>query len=420
MSSPGSAVEETLLRAPKEPVARASPPREWLRKNLFNSWHNAVLTVLFAALLAWVGFHAARFVFVTARWAIIRVNLTIAMLGPFPRDELYRVWMAVFVLAGTVGLAVGVARRRTAGRDSPSGARLRTLSRRALRGIVPLLLLVVVLLALAQPVTPSLLTVAAIAVAGGGWLIGRRLSDAAIRRLPLVWVGAVVGAYAALTAFGGVGWDEWGGLLLTLFLAVGAILLSFPLGVLLALGRRSRLPAIRTFCVAYIELIRGVPLITILFIGAFVLGLLLPPHLKLSLVTRALIALTAFTAAYLAEVVRGGLQSVPRGQIEAAQAIGLSPGKVTLLIVLPQALRNVIPAIVGQFISLFKDTSLVTIIPLTDLLDVMRTVNVQPEFLGQNLEAETLTFACFVYWAFCYSMSHASQRLERRLGLGER
>lgn len=416
INSPGTALKEPVPRAPEEPVARASSPRAWLRENLFGSWYNAVLTVLFAVLVAWAALGAARFVFATARWAVIEANLTLAMLGPFPRDQLSRVWIAVFVLAATLGLVIGVAGRPSPDRSSgaPRG------SRRGMRAAVPLLLLVVVLLAFAQTVTPLLLTALAATVAGGGWLVGRRLPDAAIRRLPFVWVGAVVGAYAALTAFGGVGWDEWGGLLLTLFLAVGAIVLSFPLGVLLALGRRSSLPAIRALCIAYIELIRGVPLITILFIGAFVLGLLLPPQIKPGLVTRALIALIAFTAAYVAEIVRGGLQSVPKGQLEAAQALGLSPFKVTFLIVLPQALRNVIPAIVGQFISLFKDTSLVTIIPLTDLLDVMRTVNLQPEFLGQNLEAETLTFACFVYWAFCYSMSRSSQRLERRLGLGER
>jgi general L-amino acid transport system permease protein len=127
-----------------------------------------------------------------------------------------------------------------------------------------------------------------------------------------------------------------------------------------------------------------------------------------------------FTAAYVAEIVRGGLQGVPQGQTEAAQAIGMSPLKITRLIVLPQALRNVIPALVGQFISLFKDTSLVVIIGLLDLLKVAQDVNAQPDFRGQGLQAETLVFASFVYWAFCYSMSRASQRLEQRLGVGER
>jgi general L-amino acid transport system permease protein len=210
-------------------------------------------------------------------------------------------------------------------------------------------------------------------------------------------------------------------MLLTVFLAVGGIVLSFPLGVLLALGRRSSLPGVRAVCVAYIELVRGVPLITVLFMGAFMLGFFLPAGTATpSLETRALIALVIFTSAYVAEIVRGGLQSVPRGQLEAAQALGLSTFATTRLIVLPQALRAVIPALVGQFISLFKDTSLVAIIGLTDLLGVARLITSQPDFIAQGLIFETLLFAAFVYWVGSYSMSRESQRLERRLGVGER
>jgi general L-amino acid transport system permease protein len=209
--------------------------------------------------------------------------------------------------------------------------------------------------------------------------------------------------------------------LLTLFLAVAGIGLSFPLGVLLALGRRSRLPVVRAICVAYIELIRGVPLVTLIFMGSFVVGFLLPPGVRTpDIVTRALIALIAFTAAYVAEIVRGGLQSVPRGQVEAAMAVGLSHLKATRLIVLPQALRTVIPALVGQFISLFKDTSLVAVIGVADLLGMSRLVTKQPDFLAQGLEAETLVFVSFVYWVGAYWMSRESQRLERRLAVGDR
>ncbi|MGH8885199.1 MAG: amino acid ABC transporter permease [Egibacteraceae bacterium] len=403
----GTALEEPIPVPEEEPRVRAASPAQWVTQNLFSTWYNAVLTVVFAAMLSWVTFKVARFVFVTGRWEIIRVNLATAMLGPFPRGELYRVWIAVFLLAAVVGVSVGVSLRAAEGRWSTA------------RRAVPLLALVVVLLAFTRTPTPLLLTLGAVAVTAGGWLVGRRLPDTTTRRLPLVWLAVVIGAYAALTAFGGVGWDEWGGLLLTLFLAVGGIVLSFPLGVLLALGRRSSLPAVRATCTAYIELVRGVPLITILLIGATV-GFFLPSDLKPSLATRALIALIAFTAAYLAEIVRGGLQGVARGQIEAAQAIGLSPLRTTFLIVLPQALQNVIPAVVGQFISLFKDTALVKIIGLTELLSIAQSVNGQPQFSGQGLQAETLVFACFIYWAFCYSMSRASQRLERRLEVGER
>jgi general L-amino acid transport system permease protein len=205
------------------------------------------------------------------------------------------------------------------------------------------------------------------------------------------------------------------------FLAVAAILLSFPFGVLLALGRRSSLPVVRAVCVAYIELFRGVPLITILFMAFFMIGFFLPEGVDPpSLVTRAIIGFTLFTSAYVAEIVRGGLQSVPAGQIEAAQALGLSPLRTTTRIVLPQALRTVIPGLVGQFISLYKDTSLVFIIGLTELLAVAQNITKQPDFLAQGLYVETLVFASFVYWTGSYWMSRESQRLERRLGLGER
>ena len=155
-----------------------------------------------------------------------------------------------------------------------------------------------------------------------------------------------------------VGWDEWGGLMLNLFLAVISLALCFPLGVLLALGRRSKLPLVRWMSVVYIELFRGVPLYVLLLMAGIALGFFVPQSITPGFVARAIIVFTLFTAAYVAEIVRGGLQSLPSGQAEAARALGLSPTRVTFFIVLPQALRNVIPALVGQFISLFKDTTL--------------------------------------------------------------
>jgi general L-amino acid transport system permease protein len=177
---------------------------------------------------------------------------------------------------------------------------------------------------------------------------------------------------------------------------------------------------VRTLSVVYIEFIRGVPLITLLFMGFFVLGFLLPPGSAPELVTRALVAITLFEAAYIAEIVRGGLQSVSGGQTEAAQAVGLSPWKTMRLVVLPQALRNTIPAMVGQFISLFKDTSLVAILGLIDLLRLATTANVQPAFLGRGLHAVTLGFAALIFWVGSYTMARESKRIERQLGVGER
>jgi general L-amino acid transport system permease protein len=270
-------------------------------------------------------------------------------------------------------------------------------------------------------VPPSLLVVGVFLVAGAGWVAGRRLPRRAGRILPFAVFFTPIVAYLLVAVGAGVPLDLWGGLLLTVTVAVAGIVLSFPFGVLLGLGRRSTFPAIRLFCSVYIELVRGVPLITLLVIGSVTIGLLLPAGApSLPLVVRGLIAIVLFESAYLAETVRGGLQGVPPGQIEAAKAIGLSPLRTTFLIVLPQALRNIIPSLVGQFISLYKDTSLLTGIGLLELLGVTRAVIEQPDFRGQGLQVETFVFAAFLYWIACFTMSRASQRLERRLGVGER
>ena len=244
------------------------------------------------------------------------------------------------------------------------------------------------------------------------------------RRVIVGWV-LVVGLAAFFLATGqaetglALQSDFLGGLTLTILLAFGGILLSFPLGVLLALGRTSTLPIFRLLSTTYIEVIRGVPLITMLFFGAFFLPLFVPAELRIGAVVKAIIAISLFSAAYLAENVRGGLQSIPKGQYEAAKALGMSTAMMTLFITLPQALRAVIPALVGQVISLFKDTSLVAIIGLADLLLVAsKTVPNQPDFIGS--QRENLMFAAAVYWIFTFSFSKASQRLERKLGVGER
>ncbi|MGB7414800.1 MAG: amino acid ABC transporter permease, partial [Thermosynechococcaceae cyanobacterium] len=201
--------------------------------------------------------------------------------------------------------------------------------------------------------------------------------------------------------------------LLTLVMALLSIVLSFPLGVLLALGRRSDLPVIRTLSILYIEVVRGLPLIGVLFMAQVMLPLVLPAKLELDSVARAIAGLTLFSAAYLAENVRGGLQSVPKGQSEAAQALGLNPALILGLIVLPQALRAVVPAIVGQFIGLFKDTSLLSIVGLVELTGIARSILSQPDFLGRY--AEVYLVIGLIYFGFCYLMSLASRRLEQQL-----
>ncbi len=408
------------IPAPERPPQRRLSPREWARENLFGSWLDTVLTVVFGLVVAWLVYRLGKFVFVDARWEIIERNITNLMVSRFPRDELWRVWAALLVLGPSLGFGAGsaaAARRREAeeGRAAVVPERAS-----ALRRLGPLLLLVGVLLWFAQSFQATLLTLAVGVLGVAGYLLGRRVALSGRRTAVVVLLG-IAAAYVVVTGFGGVGWEDWGGFMLTILLAVGGILLAFPFGVLLALGRRSSLPVVRAVCVAYIELFRGVPLIAVLFMGAFMIGFLLPAGVERpSLVTRALIALVLFTAAYVAEIVRGGLQGVPAGQVEAAQALGLSHFRITTRIVLPQALRTVIPGLVGQFISLFKDTSLVAIIGLTELLNVSRNITAQPDFIAQGLIVETLLFAAFVYWTGAYWMSRESQRLERRLGLGER
>ncbi|MEN8235351.1 MAG: amino acid ABC transporter permease [Actinomycetota bacterium] len=213
-----------------------------------------------------------------------------------------------------------------------------------------------------------------------------------------------------------------GGFALTLLLAISAIVLSFPLGVILALARTSKMPIFRLMATTYIELVRGVPLITWLIVGFIMFPVALPPGVEISGVARAMGAMTFFSAAYLAENVRGGLQAIPKGQYEAAQAMGLTTTQTTVFITLPQALRAVIPALVGQVIALFKDTSLVTIVSLFDFLHIARMVipNQTQPFVFLGTMKETLLFAAVVYWMFTFTFSRISLRLEKKLGVGER
>jgi len=210
--------------------------------------------------------------------------------------------------------------------------------------------------------------------------------------------------------------SRWGGLTLTLVLASVGMAASFPLGILLALGRRSTMPIVKSVSVVFIEFWRGVPLITVLFMSSVMLPLFLPEGTHFDKLLRAMIGIALFQSAYMAEVVRGGLQAIPKGQYEAAQALGLSFWKSMGLIILPQALKLVIPGIVNTFIALFKDTTLVLIIGLFDMLAMIEAALADPNWLGYAIEG--LTFAAFVYWVFCFSMSRYSMALERKLHTG--
>ena len=209
----------------------------------------------------------------------------------------------------------------------------------------------------------------------------------------------------------------WGGLFLTLVISIVGIVASLPIGIVLALGRRSQMPVVRAMCIGFIEFWRGVPLITVLFMSSVMFPLFLPEGMHFDKLLRALIGVMLFSAAYMAEVVRGGLQAIPVGQTEGAQALGMSYWKTMGLIIMPQALKMVIPGIVNTFIGLFKDTTLVLIIGLFDLLGMVQLSGTNPDWLGFAIEG--YVFTAFVFWIFCFSMSRYSQHLEKQLHTGQ-
>jgi general L-amino acid transport system permease protein len=394
-------------RAPRQQIGLI----EWLRKNLFSTWYNVIITlvllyVIFQAVTSFVSW------MITAPgWPAAFTNIKLLLTWTYPVEHLWRpqaVTGLVFLLLGlSSGVWGGIVRMVTFGAAAISaGLGVVSFTFPDLPG---------------QTSLPGWLFLFLCA----GLLIGSdqlalRLRDRIRWPLIIAWLLSYPAAIVILRGGFGLPVVEtklWGGLMLTLLLAISGIVLSFPLGVLLALGRRSTLPVIRMFCVLYIELIRGVPLVTVLFMGALLLPLFLPGGESIDALVRAIVAITLFSAAYLAENVRGGLQSIPKGQIEAARALGLNVFQTTLLITLPQALRAVVPVLVGQFIALFKDTSLVVIIGLVDLLGAAQNIVGQPQWLGTpgGVWRETFLVIAAIYWVFSFTMSRISKRIEDQI-----
>ena len=383
-------------------------PLAWLRQNLFSGWVNGLVTVLIGAALIWLAMQIGQWAVTEARWSVITNNLRLFLIGQYPGDQGWRLLLNLTMISGLAGLSAGAYGQAT----------------RALAITLAACQVILAALMLLSPlgIVPALALAGNVAIVIAGFVIGLR---GVIPRRPIAigWLLSLPISFVLLagigeTAFPSVSTNVWGGLLLTVLIATVGILLSFPLGVLLALGRRSQLPIVRILSTGYIEVIRGVPLVTILFMADIILPLFLPGEWRLDRVARAMGGVTLFSAAYVAENVRGGLQAIPTGQIEASQALGLSGVQTNLYIVLPQALRSVIPANVGLFISLLKDTTLVTIIGLQELLGIGRAVLAQPESFGAYLEV--YVFVAGVFFVLCYAMSQASYRLERALGVGTR
>jgi general L-amino acid transport system permease protein len=398
---------DSLPSAPPEVLALG--PVAWAKKNLFSDWFNSLLTVVLVLVLGGGMLSLIHWALTTAQWQVVPNNFDLFMTGTYPPALYPRIWALLAIICGLAGLSWGVL-----------GRNLSTLfSRNILIGFAVICAFIVVF----PPTRPSTLQllpiVALVAIAAAaGRQVGRRVPGMA-QILSLLWF---LSYFVAIWLIGGglgltpVRTNDWGGLLLTLFTAVSGILLCFPLGLLLALGRRSALPLVRWLSTVYIELVRGVPLVALLFMGQVMIPLFLPMEARPDRVLRAIVALALFSAAYLAENVRAGLQAIPRGQSEAAASLGLNKPLTLGFIILPQALKIAIPAIVGQFISLFQDTTLLAIVGLAELLGIGRSVLANPSYLGRF--AEVYLFLAVIYWVFCYAMSLGSRKIEERLNTG--
>ena len=362
MTNPPVATREYL----KPPVTEVGV-LGWLRGNLFNSWFNSLLTVAVLLLLwqlvppffgwafidsVWNSPAEACRDIEGACWSVIPQNISFIIFGFFPDGEQWRPGLAMALMLGLVIFS----RDRKRWKKS----------------------------------------------LGIYWTIGLIV-------MGTLMYGGVFGMQVVETA-------QWSGLPLTFMLSLFGMVAAYPLGVLLALGRQSRMPAIKTLCVVYIEMIRGVPLISLLFMSSVMFPLFLPEGVTIDKVLRAQAAIILFTAAYIAEVVRGGLQAMPRGQFEAADSIGLNYNQTMRLIILPQALKIVIPPSVGILLSAFKDTSLVVIIALYDVLKTTKVTLSNPKWTGFSTEA--YIFLAILYFICCYAMSSYSRKLEKKLHTG--
>lgn len=396
-------IEQEIIRPPQPPGFI-----KWIRENLFSSLFNSILSVLLFPAIFYLLYLVMNWVLAGADWRAVYEFPLLYAVGQYPRDHLWRVGVLLSGLFFMLGVSWG-----------RWGGLLRSIALAA--GSLFLLLAILPVQHPSLSMNMRIYLGSTIITVLLGYLIGNKTSIKNIYIIAAWFVIPVIGivllaGFESSERIPAVQTTLWGGLLVTIMLAAGGIILSFPLGVALAFGRRSSLPVVSAFSTVFIEGIRGVPLVTILFMFSVILALFLPVESRIDRLVRALMAVTVFSAAYSAENIRGGLQSVPLGQIEAAKALGMGNFKTTVFIVLPQALRAVLPAIVGQFIALFKDTTLVVIIGINDFLGIGRSIiTSDPEFV--QLRTEVYIFMALVYWIFSYLMSLASRRIESALGI---
>ena len=401
------------------------PPRSevgiigWLRENLFSSWFNVFLTTSSGVIIVLALVYGLRWVIADADWTVIGVLGGQMVIGQFNTESacpgqncFWRPQVALMLVSVLLGMAWGMAGGGVAKRLGIGAVVVITLFAFLPYSFERMGMDVRLLLAAN---IPALLV---------GWLIAHYIGIT-VRGIVIYVVAAFVITVLLMRGIDGVpglqqvAVPHWGGITLNLLLSVVGIGLSLPIGIALALGRRSNLPVVKLLCVVFIEVFRGVPLITLLFMSQVLVPLAFPDDFQTSSLLRAGIVITLFSSAYMAENIRGGLQALHPGQAEAARALGLPGWQTTLLISLPQAIRNVIPAIVGQFISLFKDTSLVYIIGMLDVVEISRAfIQGNTEYLSSA--KEVFIFLALVFWVFTYTMSYVSRKVEDHLGVGQR
>jgi general L-amino acid transport system permease protein len=401
----------------------------WVRKNLFSSWGNGLTTVVLITAVLWLASSFFNWAVVNAVWtapagqdcrghgacwALIHEKYRLIFFGTYPYDQQWRPLLAVVTMLAMLILS--------------SDRRMwnsRLIWIWTIGSFVTFLLmfgefdissgLVYFVALVAGAIVQSVRKVTGTQAEVWGW---RAIAGVGLLGLVLRIVGAIPAWTIPIHAFSYVETGLWGGLPVTIILATYGLLFAFPYGVLLALGRRSHLPLIKGLCVGFIELIRGVPLISLLIMASVMLPLFLPQGMTIDKFLRAQVAVILFAGAYIAEIIRGGLQSLPKGQFEAADAMGLNYPQKTILIILPQALRVVIPPLIKTFIGFFKDTSLVLIIGIFDFLNAANQALVDPAWAG--FPSEVYLFAAFVYFCFCFSMSRYAKYLEVELNKGTR
>ena len=401
------------------------PPRTevgvigWMHANLFSSRLNSALTVVSSALLVVILWYGLRWIFWSADWTVIERVGGLFLIGSYNTELacpgqncFWRPQVSLLMVTGLLGLIWGILGAGVARNIAVLTAVVAALFAFLPYGLEDMGWDVRILLLANLPATAI------------GWALGR-YTPVGQPHWAVAW--GVAAFLITLVLQRGipnvpglqpVSVVYWGGLTLNLILAVGGISLSLPIGIALALGRRSNLPVVKLLCVGFIEVFRGVPLITLLFMSQTLVPLAFPEDFPQNSLFRAAVVITMFSSAYMAENIRGGLQALHPGQAEAARALGLPGWQTTLLISLPQAIRNVIPAIVGQFIALFKDTSLVYIIGMVDIVEIGRVFISRPEYIASA--REMFVFLAVVFWVFCYGMSYVSRHIEAHLGVGER